>query len=271
VSSSNLGRLAGRVAIVTGAGAGNGEAIARAYAREGASVACADLNGGAATKTAVDIQESGGKAIAIQMDHCVAADCERTVATATESYGGLDILVNNAGIVVFGTVLDLSQEDWERQFRVNVLGPFLMTKMALPELIRRGGGAIVMISSASGLRPQPSGSAYVASKHAIVGLTKSLALDYAGSGIRVNAICPAVIHTRMAEQYWANRAELLGKTEADVIERVTRQYPLGRLGMTDDVAAIAVHLASDEARWTTGTSYLLDGGQMLVLGSAPEA
>lgn len=263
------GRLDSKVAIVTGAAAGNGAAIAKAFANEGAAVACADLDGTGARRVAAEIEVAGGRALAVEMDHSRIADCERTVTATVAAFGGLDVLVNNAGIVIFGNVLELTEEQWERQFRVNVVGPFLMTKAALPELIKRGHSAIVMMASASGLRPQRSGSAYIASKHAIVGLTKSLALDFAGDGVRVNAICPAVIRTQMAEKFWAFRAELQGEPESAVIDRTNRQFPLGRIGQTDDVAAVAIHLASDESRWTTGTTYVLDGGQMLVLGTSP--
>ncbi len=255
------GRLAGKVALVTGAGAGNGRAIARAFAEEGAQVGCADANGPSAQQTADQIAQSGGGAIAITMDVTRGADCERAVQETVRAFGGLDVLVNNAGIWVPGTLQSLSEADWDRQQAVNVKGVFLMTKAALPALLARGGGSVIMLASQAGLRGTPGSLAYTASKHAVVGMTRTLALDHAADGVRVNAICPGLIETPMGEQVLRERGRGSGAEEAR--RRMLESYPLGRLGRPEDVAAIAVHLASDEAAWTTGICYSVDGGSGL--------
>lgn len=261
---TSSGRLQGRTAIVTGAGSGIGEAIARAFAREGAPVVCADLNRAAAERAAATIRESGGRAIHVEMDHSRPKDCARTVTHAHEAFGDVEILVNNAGIAILGAALDVDDEDFMRQLRVNVLGPFLMTRAVLPAMIKQSRGSIVMIASAVGLNPEPAGAAYISSKHALVGLTKSLALDYGAAGIRVNAICPAVIETPIAAQYFTDRAQRQGTSREAIVAELGTQYPLGRMGRPDDVADIAVHFASDDSRWVTGATYLLDGGQSLM-------
>jgi NAD(P)-dependent dehydrogenase (short-subunit alcohol dehydrogenase family) len=215
---------------------------------------------------AAGIVGGGGQAIAVEMDHAQAADCERSVTAALDAFGvgAIDVLVNNAGIVIHGAALDVTEDDLLRGLRVNVVGPYLMTRAVLPSMIAAGGGSIVMIASAAGLQARQSGAAYVTSKHALVGLTRSLAVDYAGSGVRVNAVCPGVIRTRMSEELFEYRARTLGITAAQVAEEVAQEFPLGRLGRPDDVAAAVLHFASDESSWVTGETYLLDGGQVLL-------
>ena len=200
------------------------------------------------------------------MDHARAADCSRTVTATLEGFGvdAVDVLVNNAGIVVQGAALDIEEDDLLRALRVNVVGPYLMTCAVLPSMVAAGGGSIVMIASAAGLQGRQAGAAYVTSKHALVGLTRSLAADYAGSGVRVNAVCPGVIRTRMSEELFEYRARRLGTTVEEVAEEVAQEFPLGRLGRPEDVAAAALHFASDESSWVTGETYLLDGGQVLL-------
>jgi NAD(P)-dependent dehydrogenase (short-subunit alcohol dehydrogenase family) len=227
-------------------------------------VTCADLEEPASEAVATAIREAGGEAIAVTMDHTNAADCERTVAAATGAFGGVDILVNNAGVAIFGAALNVSEEDFLRQLRINVVGPFLMTRAALPSMIERGGGAVVMIASAAGLQARQSGAPYVTSKHALIGLTRSLAVDYARYGIRVNAVCPGLIRTRMSAEYIDYRARKLDKTNEEIATDMAREFPLGRLGAPEDVAAATLHFASDEASWITGETYLLDGGQSLL-------
>jgi 2-keto-3-deoxy-L-fuconate dehydrogenase len=139
-----------------------------------------------------------------------------------------------------------------------------MTRAALPSMIERGGGAVVMIASAAGLQARQSGAPYVTSKHALIGLTRSLAVDYARYGIRVNAVCPGLIRTRMSEEYIDYRARKLDKTNEEIATDMAREFPLGRLGAPEDVAAATLHFASDEASWITGETYLLDGGQSLL-------
>lgn len=258
------GRLEGKVAIVTGAGSGNGRAIALAFAAEGARVTCADYNADGARQTAEEIAKSGGQARAVAMDVSQPADCDRAVKETLDAFGGLDSLVNNAGIWVPGTVRSLTVEEFDRQQAVNVRGVFLMTKAAIDALIARGGGSIIMLASQAGLKGSPGSLAYVASKHAVVGMTRCLAIDHAAEGIRVNAICPGLIETPMGEQVLRRRGGRDSVEEAR--QRSIASHLLGRLGRPEDVAAIAVHFASDEAEWVTGTCYSLDGGS----GLAPQ-
>ncbi len=254
-------RLAGKSAIVTGAGVGNGRAIALAFAAEGANVACADRDEASAKRVADEIAGSGRRAIAITMDVSSATDCERTVRETLEAFGGLDVLVNNAGIWVPGTVLTLSEADWDRQQTVNVKGIFLMTKAALPAIISRGGGSVIMLASQAGLRGSAGSLAYVASKHAVVGMTRCMALDHGADGVHINAVCPGLIETPMGEQVLRERGRNGGTELAR--QRALETMALGRLGRPEDVAAVAVHLASDEAAWTTGMCYSVDGGSGL--------
>jgi NAD(P)-dependent dehydrogenase (short-subunit alcohol dehydrogenase family) len=248
-----MGRLDGKVAIVTGAGQGNGRAIAVAFAAEGARVVACDLNGGSARETVAMLPAGNGRAV--QADVAVEADARRTVEEATAAFGRLDILVNNAALWARGTVEEYTVEQWDRLMAVNVRGVFLCSKYAVP-VIARQGGSIINIASQSGLRGSPGGTLYVASKHAVVGMTKCMALDYGPRGIRVNAICPGLIDTPMGRQALAAR----GDDAPERWERVAREFPLGRVGLPEDVAQVAVHLASDEASWVTGMCYSVDGG-----------
>lgn len=254
-------RLSGRVAIVTGAASGNGRAIARAFAVEGASVAVADVNEAGARRVAQQLVAAGSRAIAVALDVTRQANCERAVRETVGAFGGLDILVNNAGVSASGTVLTTTEADWDHAQTVNVKGVFLMTKAALPEIIARGGGSVINIASMSGLRGRPAALPYVASKHAVVGLTKCLALDHAAAGVRVNAICPGLVETAMTERFFA--AYPAGADRTAIRADLAKPIPLGRIGQPEDVAKIAVHFASAEAGWTTGICYPLDGGTTL--------
>lgn len=239
--------VGGKSAIVTGAASGNGRAIALALAAAGAGVVCADRQAEAAQETVQMIEAAGGLAWACAMDVTRAADCERTAALAQQRLGGIDFLVNNAGILVRGGVLDLSEEDWDRQYAVNVKGGFLMTRAAAPALTQRKG-AIVMVSSVAGLRGAAGHLAYSSSKHAVIGMMRCLALELGPQGVRVNAVCPGLVRTPMiADQ----TSQLPARVAA---------YPLGRIGEPEDVAKVVLHLLSPEAAWTTGLAYALDGG-----------
>lgn len=253
-------RLAAKVAIVTGAASGNGRGIAETFAREGARVVCADRDEAGVNQVVEMIQTQGGQARAVSMDVTRPADCARTVAEALAAYGGLDILVNNAGILLTGAILDTPEEDWDRVQAVNVKGVYLLTKAALPAMIERGGGSVIIVASLAGLRPRPRMIAYVTSKHAVIGMTRALAIDYAPRQIRVNAICPGPILTGMTDPFFQPRG---GRSREDLLEVQSREIPLGRIGQPDDVAAIALHFASDEAGWTTGICYPIDGGNGL--------
>jgi NAD(P)-dependent dehydrogenase (short-subunit alcohol dehydrogenase family) len=254
-----MDRLQGKVAVVTGPGAGNGRAIARAFAAEGANVVIGDLDEAAATETAKLI---GDRALALRADVSRAADCKRLVEAAVERFGALQVLVNNAGIWRSGTVEETSEEDWDALMAVNVKGVFLCSKFAVPAIAAAGGGSIIHLCSLAGITATAGSVLYTASKHAVVGMTKAMALDHARQGIRVNALCPGLIDTALAQAIYAMAGP--GREE-EMKGRYARATPLGRVGQPEDVAKIAVHLASDEAAWVTGMLYSVDGG----VGIAP--
>jgi NAD(P)-dependent dehydrogenase (short-subunit alcohol dehydrogenase family) len=252
------GRLAGKVAIVAGAGAssaivGNGQATAMLFAREGAKVVCVDLVAERAKATVAAITTEGGTAIALSADVSKAADCQAMVRAAVERFGRLDILHNNVGISVRADVLEVSEEQWDRVMATNVKSVVLACKYAIPEMIKAGGGSIINVSSVAGLRANQS-TPYSTSKAAIVGLTRSMAGDHGRQGIRVNCILPGLIYGPMT----APRMD-------DEIRRKRREAgALGTEGTGWDVACAAVFLASDEARWITGVALPVDAGFLVM-------
>lgn len=242
-----------RNVVVTGAGSGNGRAIAIAFAAAGARVVCADRNIAGAQETVDSIAAGGGEAIAVPADIIVAADCERVISSCNEKFGAVDVLVNNAGVSMRGGILDLSEADWDKQFAINVKGAFLMTRAAVANL-RERKGTIVNIASIAGLRGSATHLAYSSSKHAVVGFTRSLALELASQGVRVNAVCPGLVDTPMIAYQGIETIK----------KRAETAYPMGRIGTPDEVAQVVLHLASRAASWTTGLCYVADGGTMLL-------
>jgi NAD(P)-dependent dehydrogenase (short-subunit alcohol dehydrogenase family) len=249
-------RLEGRAAIVTGAAMGLGEAIARRFAEEGARVACVDIRPDPNESVAAAIRAAGGEALALAADVGVAADTHRVAETVAARFGGIDILVNNAGVLPSReTVLDTTEADWDQTLRVNAKGTFLMSRAVLPAMIRQGQGALVNLSSITGVVGLPIRPAYSASKGAVAILTKQMAVDFGRHGIRVNALCPSFVITAI------NRA-MFEKMQAEGApwERLLDQHLLRFLGEPRDVANAALFLASDEARWITGVTLPVDGG-----------
>jgi NAD(P)-dependent dehydrogenase (short-subunit alcohol dehydrogenase family) len=249
-------RLAGKVAIVTGAAMGLGEAIARRFAEEGARVACVDIRP-EPTDVVVDaIRADGGEALSLEGSVADAADTQRVVAITRERFARIDILVNNAGILPSReTVLDTTEADWDDTMRVNVKGVFLMSRAVVPTMIGQGAGAIVNLSSITGVVGLPIRPAYSASKGAVAILTKQMAVDFGRHGIRVNALSPSFVITSI------NRAMFdRMRAEGAPWERLLDQHLLRRLGDPRDVADAALFLASDEARWITGVVLPVDGG-----------
>jgi NAD(P)-dependent dehydrogenase (short-subunit alcohol dehydrogenase family) len=243
------------VALVTGAGSGIGEATALRFGREGAAVAAADVSDAPAEAVARRIREAGGQALALAGDVSSAADCRRLVEQTIARLGGLDILVNNAGIGAVGTVLETDEDTLERILDVNVKGTFLLSKAALPGMIARKAGVIVNTASIAGVRGIPARAAYTASKHAVVGLTRAMALDHVKDGIRVNCVCPGTVDTP-----WVGRLlDQAADPQAAKAALVARQ-PMGRLGRAEEMAAAILFLASDESSFTTGAAMLVDGG-----------
>ncbi len=257
------GRLEGKAIIVTGAGSigpgmGNGKASSILYAREGGRVLLVDRDMAAAQETARLIQAEGGQARALVCDVTVSADCRKMVDACLDAFGSVDVLHNNVGITVPGGVVELAEEDWDRIMRVNVKSMFLTCKHAVPQMVRQGRGAIVNIASLAAIRSYGATAvAEAASKAAVIALTRESALQYAGQGIRANAILPGLMDTPMVT------AQLMAAYGGQVEEMRRRRAvlcPTGRQGDAWDTAHAAVFLASDEARYITGTTLAVDGG-----------
>ena len=256
-----MGEFDGRGVLVTGGALGIGNGIVRAFAREGAGVAIADVNGAAANALAAEITAAGGRAIATIGDVSSAADAARMSAETVAAFGVLNVLVNNAGINPadgYYRIEEMPDDYFDRIIAVNLKGVFLMSKHALPHIRRSGGGAIVNIASVQGLQSMPRVGAYAASKGGVLSMTRGMALDYASEGIRVNAICPGTIDSEMVRA--------VARNEGGDIEATMRTYgsfhPLGRIGKPADIAEAAVFLASDRASFITGESLSVDGGFM---------
>ena len=248
-------RLAGKVALITGAGTGIGRAIALAFAREGASVAVAGRRLEKVKETASEIEKQGGAALALQCDVSRAKDADRAAAQTAKEFGKLNVLVNNAGTLSVSTVDSISEEDWDRVITVNLKGPFLTSRAALKEFRKNGGGTIVNIGSVLGLVAMKDRAAYCASKGGVTMLTKAMALDHAHENVRVNCICPSIIETELVKGLFddSEQGKRLKQSRMGTI-------PLGRFGKPADVAELAVFLASEESSWLTGAAIPLDGG-----------
>src|ERR1700686_2049243 len=252
---NSVTRLSGKVALITGGGTGIGRAIALAFTREGASVAVAGRRVEKLREVISEVQKQGGAGLAVECDVTRARDVERAVKGTVERFGRLNVLVNNAGTLHVSTVEGISEEEWDRVMMVNVKGPFLMSRAVLPEFRRAGGGAIVNIGSVLGLVAMKDRVAYCASKGGVTMLTKAVALDHAHEGVRVNCICPAVVETPLVRELFGTGAEGEAARKARIA-----QIPAGRMGRPEDVAEMAVYLASQESSWVTGVVIPLDGG-----------
>jgi NAD(P)-dependent dehydrogenase (short-subunit alcohol dehydrogenase family) len=239
-----------KVAIVTGGGSGIGRATARLFGGEGARVLVADIDKEGAEETVKMIVDDGGEALFVATDVSKEEDVKRLVNQAVDTYGRLDIIFNNAGVGETAKVTEASAEHWQRVLDINLAGAFLGCKYAIPEMIKGGGGSIINNGSILAEVGFGEATAYSASKHGVVGLTQTVAIDYAAQGIRANTVCPGFIRTPMV-------AGNLGEEEA---KQVAALHPLGRMGEPEEVAEAVLFLASDQASFVTGTCLFVDGG-----------
>jgi NAD(P)-dependent dehydrogenase (short-subunit alcohol dehydrogenase family) len=251
------GRVEGKVALVTGGASGIGRATALTFAREGAKLVIADMNEEGGQQTSHMITEKGGEAIFVRTDVSQAVEVQALISQAVETYGRLDCAHNNAGISGFGIAGDsyaltaeYPEERWHQVIAVNLTGVWLCMKYELQQMLTQGGGAIVNTASVAGLIGSRGLAAYVASKHGVVGLTKTAALEYAQQGIRVNCVCPGVIQTPMTARALSDPA-----LQAQITAR-----PMGRVGAPEEVAEAVVWLCSDAASFVTGHTMTVDGG-----------
>jgi 2-keto-3-deoxy-L-fuconate dehydrogenase len=245
-------RLAGKWAVVTAAGQGIGRATAQAFVREGAQVIACDIN----SETLASLKQETGC-------HTEILDVlqPQAIAELAQRHPHIDILFNGAGFVHAGTVLDCTEEEWDFAFNLNVRSQYRTIKAFLPGMLQKGAGSIINVASvASSIKGAPNRFVYGASKAAIIGLTKSVAADYVAKGIRCNAICPGTVESPSLRDRIAAQAQATGQTLAQTEAFFIGRQPMGRLGRTEEIAALAVYLASDDSAFTTGTAQIIDGG-----------
>jgi NAD(P)-dependent dehydrogenase (short-subunit alcohol dehydrogenase family) len=256
--------LEGRVAIVTGGGRGIGRAIARKYAGEGAAVVVTARSETEIRQVAAEIQKAGGRAALVAADVSREADCEKIVKAARDAFGAIHILVNNAGI--YGPIRPVERilpHDWDEVMAVNVRGPFLLSRLVLPQMYERKSGAIVNISSVAAKTAYPLNSAYATSKAALAGLTRTLAAEGAHQGVRVNAICPGPVpETKMSQELTRELAEYFHSDGSEILKRMVESILQGRPQTADEVASAALFLVSDQSSAITGQTLNVDGGMI---------
>jgi NAD(P)-dependent dehydrogenase (short-subunit alcohol dehydrogenase family) len=250
-------RLESKVSIITGAGSGLGKGIASLFAREGSAVVIAELLEANGREVARQIEAGGGSSLFVRTDITAAADAERMVDETLRVFGRIDVLVNNAGINPSRTpVHETSEESWDRTLAVNLKGAFLCSKSVLPVMMRQHGGAIINIASIVGAMGVSDRASYAASKGGLIGLGRSMAVDYAPYGIRVNTLNPGFVETELTRIYF----DKLREQDPKKMDRLIEHHPLGRLGRPEDVAHAALFLAADESSWMTGLDIGVDGG-----------
>ena len=251
----NVTRLKGKVAVITGGGSGIGRAIALAFGREEARVAVVGRRRGALDQVVSKLEQAHHEALAVTCDITQEKQSKSAIEEVEREFGPVTVLVNNAGILSVSTIETVSEEEWDQVMATNLKGPFLMSRAVLPSMRRAGGGSIVNIGSVLGLVAMKQRAAYCASKGGVTLLTKAMAIDHAHEKIRVNCICPSIVETELVEELFSD-SEQGRKARQDRIGTL----PLGRFGRPNDIAELAVFLASDESSWITGTAIPADGG-----------
>lgn len=251
-------RFSNKVALITGSGSGIGRATAVLFAKEGAKVVVNDLLPKRGEETLKLVKDAGAEGIYVQSDVSVAADAERMLKETIKTYGKIDILVNNAGIILPGRVDNVAEDDFDKVMKINVKGVFLVSKFAILEMKRSGGGVIVNIASVAALKGIADRSAYSASKGAILSLTRAMAIDYIKDNIRVNCVCPGTTYTPALEE----RMQALPDPEAARAAFIARQ-PMGRLGKDEEIAQAVLFACCDEASYMNGSIVSIDGGALL--------
>jgi NAD(P)-dependent dehydrogenase (short-subunit alcohol dehydrogenase family) len=260
-----MGYLNNRIAVVTGAGQGIGEAIVRRFVREGARVAIAELNADTGEAVAASLREQGYTAIAVQTDVADSRSVNRTMETVVRELGRPSILVNNAGINVFSDPLSCTDEEWRRCFSVDLDGVWYCCRAVLPHMLALGKGSIVNIASVHAFQIIPKCFPYPVAKHGLIGLTRALAVDFAKRNIRVNSVSPAYIATQNVIDYWST----FPNPEAEK-QRAGKLHPIGRIGTPEEVASATLFLASDESSFITGTNLMVDGGRSILFHELSE-
>lgn len=256
-------KLRNKAAIITGAGRGIGLAIAKTFAREGVRLVLNDVNPESVEAAADEISKSHHKAISVPGDAGTARVAALIARQAMEAFDGIDILVNNAGVSRIVPFLETSQEIWEKTLRTNLTAAFLMCKAVIPTMLGQGNGSIIHVGSVAGKQGTDWYAAYCASKAGLIGLTQSLAREFAGKQIRINAICPGVVATPMWEEMVGDYSRKKGISPEEVAEYVTGRIPLNRLCTVEDVAELVLYLASDDAGYMTGQAISLTGGLVM--------
>jgi NAD(P)-dependent dehydrogenase (short-subunit alcohol dehydrogenase family) len=259
-----MAEFSGKVAIVSGGARGIGRAAARKLAGEGASVVICSDREEQVEETVAALREEGLEVRGVRADVTSSADMKKLMDLAIETYGGVDVLVNSAGVQRYGTVVETEEEVWDEVLDVNLKGIYLASRYAIPEMKKRGGGAIVNLSSVQAFASQKGVAAYTASKGGINALTRAMALDHAGENIRVNAVCPASVDTPMLR--WSADLFKGEKSVEETLKEWGKMHPLGRVARPEEVAEVIAFLASPRASFVTGGDYKVDGGMLAALG-----